>query len=209
MKERGILFTPENYAKCASGAKTQTRRIIRPDEWEITGPNGPNASTFDMYKLKPFRGWRGAFLRNGKGNVDRLCPFGTVGDRLYVKEGLEKGPHENVCWRRDGLAVHPIRDWEWQKDWLSPLHMPKWAARLWLEITGVRVERLHEISEADAAAEGVTATWPEEDEPRSSGGEFVRPYRLAFRVLWESNKIHKAGSWDKNPWVWVLEFKKA
>lgn len=88
--------------------------------------------------------------------------------------------------------------------WISPIHMPRWASRITLEITDVRVERLQDISEDDAYAEGCRPVRPE----IMLDGLVVRTGRSAveeFRLVWES--INGPGSWDANPWVWVIEFK--
>ena len=180
MKETGLLMTPENYTKCEDGTKTQTRRVVK-----MTGRFHPPPPV--------------------------CCPYGAVGDRLYIKEGLARDG-AGIQYRRDGQPViKPVMGgaygWRWSRDTLSPLHMPKWAARLWLEIIEVRLERLHAISEEDAKAEGAQSV------DYASGRECILEpdkgsYRLGFRALWESNKIHKPGSWALNPWLWVIGFYK-
>jgi hypothetical protein len=179
MTERGLLFTPENYTKVEAGTKTQTRRIVKhPDHYACLTGDCPHED----------RGLCAA-------EMPVHCPYGTVGDRLYVKEGLEKDG-QYIRYRR-GLPervispdrVYPM--WKWKKNHLSPLHMPKWAARLWLEIVEVRVERLQDISHEDVIAEGYSNA--------VNNPEFFMPG-------WE--KIHGQGSWALNPWVWVLAFRK-
>lgn len=181
MTERGILFTPENYGKCEVGTKTQTRRIIKPEWWNCLDPEDEDDRT----------------------KAVKQCPYGTVGDRLYVKEGLERRDM-GVRYRRDKVTVAKGEyAWEWQRDTLSPMHMPKWAARLWMELTDVRVERVQDISEEDAKAEGVSCV----DLPTKTYEGWADAYhRLLFKALWES--IYGKDSWDLNPWVWVLEFNK-
>jgi hypothetical protein len=91
--------------------------------------------------------------------------------------------------------------------WRPSIHMPRWASRITLEITDVRVERLQDISEADAVAEGCKPIRPE----LMLDGLIVRPGRSAveeFRLVWEQIHGHGGGSWEKNPWVWVIGFKK-
>lgn len=195
MKARPILFTPENYGKCATGTKTQTRRIIKDMNPALAASN-PTARQI-MHALQ--------------------CPFGTVGDRLYVKEGfcvgrqaLQSGrgiiPHYGplstiynpiVKYRRDWGEIDPPK-------WRSPLFMPKWAARLWLEIVEVRVERLQEISYQECLAEGIDVSdLLTRYEPREQYAPLVIDL---FRHLWES--IHGPGSWERNDWVWVIGYRR-
>lgn len=193
MKETGLLMTPENYGKTERGDKTHTRRIVQWSTW-ITED--------DKLKLSLQRPVTGlAWYEVGQPIKCFCCPFGMIGDRVYVKEGLEKtSTGDLIQYRRDKVHLQPpvmggAYGWRWRRDTLSPLHMPKWAARLWLEITEVRVERLQEISEWDACAEGC-------------GDYSITPTAAnrRFRELWES--IHGPGSWVLNPWVWVIGFRK-
>lgn len=140
------------------------------------------------------------------------CPYGSVGDRLWVRE---------TCWSdacnvyytadnsfRSFSIENPINEERLLKlhhyaggvcDKVPSIHMPRWASRITLEITGVRVERLNDISEADAQAEGVGV-----DGVGNPGGP-VRVHQRAFQILWKT--INGPGSWSANPWVWVIEFK--
>ncbi len=195
MTEHGILFTPENYDKVASGVKVQTRRIVKPQ------PSGKHEGVYaDLYNKGPEWAF---WLPDNRMTEPRTwkCPFGTVGDRLYVKEGLEKRMGHNIQYRRDKKHLSPY-GWQWQRPTLSPLHMPKWAARLWLEITEVRVERLQDCSSDDAIAEGANdfeGECPLRDKRLTKS-------QLQYAALWES--INGPGSWDLNSWVWVLSFRK-
>lgn len=144
------------------------------------------------------------------------CPYGKRGDRLWVRETWQGPMWEEGTWdpdtdyhspkyceyRADGGPTPEYVDFEdnLHQGWKPSIHMPRWASRITLEITGVRVERLNDISEADAAAEGV----PVDD---GIGTQFCRAdNRQGFRHLWES--INGAESWNADPWVWVVEFKK-
>lgn len=152
------------------------------------------------------------------------CPYGQPGDRLWVREAFS-GPHcmdaTDEC-----VAVRPSkwgegsRIWYWADgnpthgDWTRPrpsIHMPRWASRILLEVTAIHVERLQDINEADAIAEGVrqmrddSGCWVGREGP----GRLVTPWptpREAYRDLWE--QINGADSWAANPWVWVVEFKR-
>jgi hypothetical protein len=194
MKECGILMAPENYVKSENGTKTQTRRIIKlplgRGDWKASQLGGPGTTDSNGRTLPEF-----PVIFNSITGKCLACPYGTVGDRLYVKEGLEISPGGHVQYRRDGQTLYRAErsPWSWQRNTLSPLHMPKWAARLWLEITEVRVERLQEISYDDEGAEGI-ALGPDCND-RHSG----------FIALWES--IHGTGSWNFNPWVWVITYR--
>ncbi|NVZ19555.1 hypothetical protein HX794_07880 [Pseudomonas costantinii] len=130
------------------------------------------------------------------------CPYGRRGDRLWVRE----------AWARVGIAQAPDQQWvvyresdnrtDYGGPWKPSIHMPRWASRILLEITGVRVERLQDISRADIRAEGLQC-------PQELASDDVSPnyrdwYPAAWRELWEST----GGDWDANPWVWVVEFKR-
>jgi hypothetical protein len=177
MKERGILFSAPMVRALLDGSKTQTRRILKPN---------PNATE----------------TRTPAGMVP-LCPYGKVGDRLWVREAWRTVAEADALPPRDLAPAHRL--WfEANSDnqpgfgRLRPgMFMPRWASRITLEITGVRVERLQDISEADALAEGCAAKHTADAEYNA---------RKAYAVLWES--INGGGSWDANPWVWVVEFRR-
>ena len=198
MKERPILFSAPMVRAILDGRKTMTRRVMKPQphegvdavEWQdqiIVGMNVPDQSGFAM-------------MRGGVIESEAIrCPYGEPGDRLWVREcvrlpdGLEyvayKADIDTPRWR-DCIDPENCR-------WTPSIHMPRWASRINLEITGVRVERLQDITDADALAEG--ACHPD---PRAKDG----CYRSAFEGLWES--INGAASWDANPFVWVVEFRR-
>lgn len=196
MKETPILFTPENYASTVEGRKLQTRRL--------TGLEDINLDP-DCWKLAAAQKGRYHFFHDEEdAGATIRCPYGVAGDKLWVKEGLER--HFNVLdyvrYRSDKQLVHG-KFWEWMKDTLSPIHMPKWACRLWLELTEVRVERLQEITEEDAKAEGC-----DDGMIAYQATPGLRPAsaRVVYSRLWKS--INGAGSWESNPWVWVLTFQR-
>lgn len=217
MKERPILMTPGNAQKCHDGTKTQTRRImkVQPDD----------DAKILMGELGASHGV--AYIGNAQsgGLVTRVqSPFGIVGDRLWVRENGWERPARTSKMLRDGADT-------WERFYFDALldsgeaeelkgygfkrrpsiHMPRWACRTVLEITEVRVERVQDISEEDAKAEGVTRIdhgreyyfSAMRDEPDHRN--WVDPTD-AYKELWES--ITGAGSWGLNPWVWVIEFKK-
>lgn len=215
MPERPILFSAPMVRAILAGTKTQTRRVVRkqfaadaivaevaaetPEGWQTTGHSG-------------------LWWDDGGACYDDAvrCPYGIPGDRLWVREtwGLfKKTPdrHVHACMRGDrrgdGFEPHYRATDTWEIPsgaWRPSIHMPRWASRILLEVTAVRVERLQAISEADALAEGVT------DQRsivlRADGSEIRGPV-AEYAVLWES--INGSGSWDDNPWTWVITFKRA
>jgi len=209
-----------------AATKTQTRRVVKPQPPEILPAYAPKvywpARDRHMTHGDPDGAAYLQFERPGdydgahvmRGGFGFRCPYGQPGDRLWVREAW--------AWSGDGAipAFDRVRKGEvWFRAdpertspgirWRPSIHMPRWASRITLEVTGVRVERLQDISEADALAEGVTPNW----EPGCSGrlmealgGFSFRPAASAYAELWE--QINGLGSWDANPWVWVVEFKR-
>lgn len=192
MKERPILFSAPMVRAILAGRKTQTRRIVKPR----------HMATVDAEQFP----------------ILAMCPYGSPGDRLWVRETCraEAIGDEGLCGVRyvaDGQFMPTANTREASDRWVQlywyrgmegatvpPIHMPRWASRITLEITDVRAQRLQDISEADAKAEGVsmpdgTPTPPD-----------FWSYHQECRHLWE--QIHGGGSWEKNPWVWVIELKK-
>lgn len=198
MKESGILFTPENIRLVRHGAKVQTRRVITPQP-----TLEPNVGF--VWKGRDYG--RGMYDDDQEGQAARnfvhKCPYGKVGDRLYVKEGVitHVSIPQLVGYYMDGCRVTE----PWEKR-LTAMFMPKSMARTWLEITNVRVERVQDISEEDSIAEGVTndhiqaaITGLDDPIPKS-------PYIGGYAWLWNSiNKVKHP--WSSNPWCWVLEFR--
>lgn len=208
MKERPILFSAPMVRAILAGAKTQTRRPLRKGTW-WNAEHGvirmaPAGLACTGFELVP-------------------CPYGQPGDRLWVRETW--APHfmyegvkpRNILidarsclfYAADGGITGGCEAGQRAKRWRPAIHMPRRASRITLQVSGVRVERLQDISEADALAEGVTPKW----EPGCSGrlmeafgGFSFRPAASAYADLWE--QINGHGSWDANPWVWVVEFKR-
>ena len=213
MKERPILFSGPMVRAILDGRKTQTRRIMKPQPtcdgfwWSHKG--------YSCGGEKQFRDGLPLFAG---------CPYGAVGDRLWVREAC--------C--SDGWSVHYLADNDHREfgetryddviklhhysggfsRQVPSIHMPRWASRITLEITGVRVERLNEISESDAIAEGI------ESKPQPYGKELDWKYYgwleklnqwstcpiRSYESLW--NSINGPESWAANPFVWVIEFKR-
>ncbi len=209
-RERPILFSAPMVRAILAGTKTQTRRLVKPQ---------PTAMQQGwMWVCKKLLA---GYCHTDADAMVRLmlphCPYGEPGDRLWVRETWSPDPpidsswastEWNGCGRRiDGVPErfqHP-RFCNYSADWLHgpivwrpSIHMPRWASRITLEVTGVRVERLQDISEADAMAEG--APWGACGSPQEGSR------KAGFAKLWDS--INGPNSWDANPWVWAINFKR-
>lgn len=195
MKERPILMTPENAQKVHDGVKTQTRRLNGLEEvnssklWDYPQMQESGVAVFlDSTQANPFNN-----------ALDVKCPYGKVGDRLWIREALHR--RGDVMCYFDGIPVQQegiVWPSHIEKSTIPSIHMPRWACRTVVEITEIRVERLQDISEEDARAEGCA--------PHAPSGRDGRVYRRPFECLWES--INGKESWQQNPWVWVIGMKK-
>lgn len=201
IKEKPILFSAPMVRAILEGEKTQTRRIMKqqPIPDSMWGGGFRVVSKAITVALETFNRLRGAMIDS----YPTPCPYGKPGDRLWVRE--------TFCW--SGYAIDPDEvlyraDEEYTPEdrgdlpWKPSIHMPRWASRILLEIVSVRVERLQDISEQDAKAEGCDNS---KTEAAIATGWYEKP-RSTFHRLWE--QINGADSWNDNPWVWVVEFKK-
>ena len=199
MADRPIIFSAPMIRALLDGRKSMTRRIMKPQPGELD---------------RPFCHADGSWHVTDScgGHMSPLHVPYAVGDRLWCREGFSYGwpvegnhqlPECNqehaITYRAEGNQ--PFGGGRWH----SPIHMPRWASRLTLTVTDVRVERLHSITEADAVAEGVceTAFW-ERAEHKVSAGAPWSVDRLAFADLW--NILHSPEAWALNPWVCALTF---
>jgi hypothetical protein len=227
MKERPILFSGPMVRAIRDGTKTKTRRIVKPCKdmsfgcalapHEIAGEvnngdymNSPYGQPGDRLWVREtyfaFGRWITRFSANKKRDEWHFIDMtqDTGNDYLYAADGVS----DTDAFIKKRNSVTPMY-------WKRPaIFMPRWASRINLEITGVRVERLKDISEQDAIAEGVKlrprAISPSESEPfywdYMRDEPAYRTARDSFASLWES--INGPGSWDSNPWVWVIEFRR-
>jgi len=227
-KEHPILFSREMVKAILDGRKTQTRRVIKTQP--VPDPDGTKYSKSGY--------WRRSTYHQSMITIENMicaCPYGKVGDRLWVREGWQAGiewdaekPSEidplcggnDIHYLADGFRLNDEDGWGKLR---SPLFMPKWAARLWLEITGIRVERVQEISEEDAIAEGVGHREGPILRMDNTDGPTIRHYRdymeinfhsyrfdtaiNSFWTLWNFLNIKCGYGWEQNPWLWVIEFK--
>jgi len=223
MRERPILLNAEMVRAVLDGRKTQTRRIIQSPAKNMQA-NGQKVIDY----REPGDKWYGDHvfsMRNQSGTwcdytkeqFLAKCPFGAVGDRLWVRESFYEHGHwqgggydpEDSYFVSDKQVLYPAdgiqRPSERKRDdfWRSrpSIHMPRWASRITLEITGVRVERLQDITNQDAMAEGIGHLYAY-DESQPTPKDATR----RFAELWQS--IYGEESWQANPWVWVIEFKR-
>jgi hypothetical protein len=171
VREHPILFSGEMVRAILEGRKTMTRRVIK-------APKG--------------------FAPEYAG-VDFGCPYGVPGDRLWVRETWQIGPElQDVIyaadekWNCNGVYIPPAAC----RSWKPSIHMPRWASRITLEITGVRAERVKQITGSNLYAEG----FPGEAKVGSCFGWFVN--------LWDSLNAKRGFGWDVNPWVWIIEFRR-
>lgn len=212
MKERGMIFNGEMVRAIIDGRKTQTRRIIKPQpEATLSG------SLSGKWLSRPLN----RLLLPKIEDIAIHCPFGVVGDRIWVREtwaryNIDQDSHDMA------YRATPPADWPEEGRWRPSIHMPRWASRITLEITGVCVERLQNISEVDAKAEGLAEItkdgslfkfgipdrdgYPGTDDKGWPWTEWERNPVDAYRKLWQS--IYGEESWQANPWVWVIEFKR-
>lgn len=195
MKERPILFSGPMVRAILEGRKTKTRRAIKPQ------PGGSHWERHEKHELLVNTLYSSAgycvrfqHILKGINREDpqwRTSPYGAPGDRLWVREtfALHHSFPDEVFYRAD-------KEISGQK-WKPSIFMPRWASRITLRITDIRVERLRDISENDAAAEGAKY-----EETGFSA-------RVCFVDLWQQINGKRPGcSWNDNPWVWVVEFEK-
>lgn len=236
MRERPIVFSGPMVRAIIEGRKTQTRMVVKPKPvGKQRVIEGLAHVTVGMDPSDDGRVWYVGDCVNPV--VEVRCPYGSPGDRLWVREKWRSAWHEDlfasVQYAADSSYRKPEFDDEDEghrfaymcevcngdkEPWRSPLHMWREMSRITLEVTAVRVERLQAISHADAIAEGVqterdhyggdvplmvhgSVAWHRYDEQACSAVSAVESYR----TLWES--INGKGSWNENPWVWVVEFK--
>jgi hypothetical protein len=190
MKERPILFSGPMVNAILECRKTQTRRIVKPQ------PSPADILAGDIIYCGPM-------------GVIQWCPYAReVNNRLWVRETFYECVDNNdkIHYAADGEP--PTTERRHYKKRPS-IFMPRLASRITLEITGVRVERLQDISDSDCIAEGISDEAMDECEHYQIAGSPLRGgsvERCAYSTLWES--INGPGSWEKNPFVWVIEFKR-
>lgn len=172
VKERPILFSGPMVQAVLDKSKWKTRRVVKGKALEHLSGSGSTPEIF---------------------HNSQLCPYGLPGDRLWVRE----------TWTQFGdiisyKADEPVSGFKYDVKWRPSIHMPRTACRILLEITDVRIERLHDISDSDVAAEGINL--------KPVPGHPIIPPVYLWKRLWQH--INGPESWDSNPWVWVISFEK-
>lgn len=225
MKERPILFNTVMVKAILEGLKTQTRRVINPQ------PEGKTLqSNLDgKWLSKKFNG----LLIPKIEDLPIHCPYGKIGDRLWVRETwstVNLYGEIALAYKADGEVIRVVENESFQDEdglinyddprlekysfaawaddllegkegwWKPSIHMPRWASRILLEITNIRVERLKDISTEDAKAEGFDYS----THPSAIKMGYAIGAKTNFRFTWE--QIYGQNAWNKNPWVWVVEF---
>ncbi|MDL5478915.1 hypothetical protein QSI24_06820 [Klebsiella quasipneumoniae] len=230
MKERGMIFNGEMVRAILDCRKTQTRRPIKWKQTRFT----------EIGEREDGSKWPWSEDAEHACDFWHPCPFGAVGDRIWVREtwsdvNLDGAPavayraddevydlmenesllDEDGAFNYQDTRVSKYQFAAWHSDlisgiegnWRPSIHMPRWASRILLEITNVRVERLNSMHDVDAMREGIQnlTTCSHSDFGIPGVVNAQHPVR-AFQLLWES--IYGTDSWHANPWVWVIEFKR-
>ena len=228
MKEHPILFSSEMVKAILAGQKCMTRRVVRKDI----------SNQFDIDVDDTVAAYINQ-LTGDSCNPVEICPYGSAGDRLWVRETwyYEEHMHDSTEGTPDlpgGLYSHrlvykadcpdyPVNVGVGRQGWKPSIFMPRWASRILLEVTDIKVERLQEITEEDAKREGVPDEYPIPSVycPRCAGlgSRSLKTIETGcpncdtakkrFKNLWDSINGRKPGkTWDDNPWVWVIEFRR-
>lgn len=248
MKERPILFSAPMVRAILEGRKTQTRRSIHPKPQESEYNPGsfpvwyrqPKTVVHNAKRKNPATGeWEDCKSTIKKGSLIHAqvtkewfvdnCPYGQQGDVLWVRETWRADwvydnsppskiePTGGIRYEADGEETI-YGSYSWSKKTRPSIFMPRWASRITLEVIGIRIERLQDITEEDSKMEGVelnrfdsmpvegSMTWRDYSRPEGEWGYGCGHAKGSYSSLWES--INGPGSWDANPWVWVVEFKR-
>jgi len=217
MKERPILFSDRRVRALLSGQQSQTRRIMKSQSFGPVQDNHEGCYGIDVM--------RNHLQGNRVVNLEDLrhhCPYGQPGDKLWVREtwrGPVVAPEEMVKYQREPLAFKKSQYCRYQADsglygqddaqphsgWQAGIHMPRWASRIDLRITRLRVEKIQDISDADILAEGVQFDNHFLNNFFTMQKDTVSP-KEAYLKAWTQQ--YGSTSWEVNPWVWVIDFER-
>lgn len=195
MKESPILFSEKMVRAILAGKKSQTRRIVNPQ---------PHAGIRESVFVK-------SGIEDGHGREIK-SPYGYIGDILWVRESWQAQNTSGLWWHEVPRNDRPLWNWAFTNPvepafesmpprWIPSIHMPRMACRIELEITELRIERLNNISEGDAIAEGCQA-WIE-------NGQATDTAISDYAHLWNEINLERGYSWESNPFVWVVSFQPA
>lgn len=198
LKERPILFSGEMVRAILEGHKTQTRRVIRKKK--------AHGGVLPYYKptvdLTQFI------------TIDDDCPYGQLGDLLWVREKFTlecpyghtdecDNPDHVIYWATESQVVRESITTRWR----ASIHMPRWASRITLEVNDIRAERVQDITEVDAIAEGIGKNHPYAIPTEIAKHPHMTYLTQQFAQLWNSINAKRGFGWEINPWVWVIGFK--
>ena len=191
--EKPILFSTPMVKAIIAGKKTMTRRVIKDkvfQQWQDVG-------------------FSSDFIKRPDNNWIEKCPYGQVGDILWVRETWNMLPANDRAgiptdywYRADDKSENP------DDRWRPSIFMPRVAARLFLKVTNIRVERLRDITEEDAIAEGVLWNRAKKINELEKSNNIINNAKTLFMRLWDSINSKRGYGWDINPWVWVVEFER-
>lgn len=193
IKERPIIFSTPMVQAILNGSKSQSRRVIK------TQPIPTEYSDDFVWKQR---------VRNSAG-ILLECPYGQVGDLLWVRETWcvssewDKLPPSKLPVKARETVIHKADGFERTGRWRSSRFMPRWASRILLEITEVRVERVQEISREDIRTEGIMLP----PSPRYTPGKFSELHQ-EFAAVWDSLNAKRGYGWSEDPWIWVISFRR-
>lgn len=206
IRERPILFSGPMVRAILDGRKTQTRRVVKPQPTSREQMRGFRLDWLD-HGVEPDR-QRYGITSSVVDGAEIVCPYGGPGQRLWVREtwgrieAMSTDIRDSLVYRADGDTPAMAGYWR------PSIHMPRWASRITLEIEAVWCERVQDITEANAMAEGVERI---ELGPHEIAGLPVHPmtssYAAAFATLWDSINGTKY-PWASNPWIWAITFKR-
>lgn len=216
MKERPILFSGPMVRAILDGRKTQTRRVVTPSRYMLRYTEERHGGFSSLAQANEAAA-SAARSHLAMGNTERL-PYGHPGDRLYVRETHALVPRTAYA-QSDGVqqTLNPLDNHDaaiyregWERSqgglrWRPSIHMPRWASRITLEVTAVRVERVQEITAADCIAEGIPSRGVDRDGACIASAIM---YIGDYETLWNRLNAKRGYGWDVNPWVWVIEFKR-
>lgn len=210
VRERPILFSGPMVRAILDGRKTQTRRVMNPqppDDAARLGVGMYCPTVVVRGEEEPGDEVFGAWTADGEWAV--RCPFGAPGDRLWVREAWKVFGGDEYAYQQHQPSVMyradaPWGEFSYERGWKPSIHMPRWASRLTLEVTGVRVERLQDITPHDAQAEGISY----QSTTLLEGSWTPAGLVASYRRLWDSLNAARGFGWDANPYVWVVEFRR-